>query len=276
MWRASAVADVSRCAPPLPRPRARAGRRRSDDTVFAAARWRRRLFFRPRFDIALVLHAAERHVYGAPLEHPFRLLNQLQAEHLFPCQKLQDEALGRGESRNIHLVQLLSILHFVSQVESQNLNTMCFSARSTPSTRNPAGSIPQTTNPSFRRAPQPRPPCRSPQGAPVECHRHRARTGSPPRPAAVPSLRVDALPGHTSPTVPLCGGVSSGSIDGLPTAPISSGAKAPKIACSASASVSRTSSIDRKRSSPGELPNAYGSRSSASRRSSKYSAASAW
>src|ERR1700730_15798466 len=61
----------------------------------------------------------------------------------------------------------------------------------------------------------------------------------------------------------------------MPTVPTSWGISAPNTAWLELSSVSRTSSIDRMRSSPGEEVKEYGSRSSASRRSSAYTSASA-
>ena len=74
-----------------------------------------RLLFGPRLDVPLVLHAPERHVHSAALEAALRLLDELQAEHFLAGEQIEDQALGAGQLRNVHLMQLLSILHFVSQ-----------------------------------------------------------------------------------------------------------------------------------------------------------------
>ena len=54
--------------------------------------------------------------YTVPrLSAALRLLDELQAEHFLAGEEIEDEALGAGQLRNVHLLQLLSILHFVSQ-----------------------------------------------------------------------------------------------------------------------------------------------------------------
>ena len=53
------------------------------------------LFFGPRFDVPLVLHAAERDVHGAALERAVRLLDQLETEHLLVGKQLQNQMLSR-------------------------------------------------------------------------------------------------------------------------------------------------------------------------------------
>ena len=59
----------------------------------------------PRFDVALVLHPAERHVDRPALQRAFRPFHQRQTEGFCLAEQLQDEPLGAGERRYMSLVQ---------------------------------------------------------------------------------------------------------------------------------------------------------------------------
>ncbi len=148
---------------------------------------------------------------------------------------------------------------------------MCFSARSTPSTRSPAGSSPQTTNPEFlvERGRGHRAVGHREMQLPNTILRARNRIASSTSRLPKPARRC-SLPDIHPPQfgfVAELGPVKPANADGANQF----GRERADDACSGSTSIC-SNELDRlKTIIAGELPNAYGSRSSASRRSARYS-----